>query len=172
MTLGFASFQHVDTIAAGGNAFPIIRDIESEKPMVFPLPCRAATGVIQTNSFTKKNEDGTETTTDGGLTLAVKPDEDISFVSIKQVLQQSKVDLEGWTTSTVTDDNGNMKLKLKVTKEGYWSFTTNLKSNPQQLIDGEIKKGQKLNAVVTPGFWFNPKEKKYGIYFKLTSLMV
>lgn len=173
MTLGFANYQFVDNIAAGKNEFPIVRNIESEKPFVFPIPAKAATGTIQHNSFTKKDAEGNEVTTKGDLTLYIQPSEDVSFMVIKELLKDPKLAfLSDWTTNTVLDNSGKMNLKLKVTKEGFWNFSTNLKSTPQQFVEGEIKKGQTVQAVTTPGFWFNPTEKKYGIYFKLTSLMV
>lgn len=86
------------------------------------------------------------------------------------VLSFAGINISEYTQRSVLDSTNYLKLKLKSKEDGSWRFYTDelLKSDK---LDSQLKQGTPLTVTLVSGFYFDMKEKRYGLYFTLQELL-
>ncbi len=140
-----------------------VRDLESERNLDFVMEGTSVDGKIKKHTF----KDGKSV-----IQCYFKPNKDVSFVPLKKLLSHPSLQFvveNDWKTKTILDNSGNLNLKMRTLKDlTDWNFTNNLEYFPPNCQDETLVKDQKLTVTVSPGYFFNPKEKSYGLYLTLT----
>jgi len=86
------------------------------------------------------------------------------------VLSLAGITLSEFTQRSVLDNTNYLKLKLKTNKDGSWRFYSDETLELEKLSE-QMKQGVPLTVTLVGGFYFDMKNKYYGLYFTLQEIL-